>query len=174
LILIRVLIAVHFAVGLVSGSRIQALEDLHHLIGVHATLLWGCGDRAALLRTGGGGQGGDAGRDAPAVGVCHPNIEWFDDPARADGRTYRGREGVRKALERWLDAFEEYDFTVERYVDCGDDVLVVGVEQGRGAVSGAPVRSTNHELVTLREGMIVRFREFYDERAALEAVGLSE
>ena len=105
---------------------------------------------------------------------CHPDIEWFDDPARADGRTYRGREGVRKALERWLDAFEEYTFTVERYVDCGDDVLVVGVEQGRGAVSGAPVRSTNHELVTLREGMIVRFREFYDERAALEAVGLTE
>ena len=53
-------------------------------------------------------------------------------------------------------------------------MLVVGLEVGRGAMSGAEVRSVNHELLTVRDGMIVRFREFYDERNALEAVGLEE
>jgi ketosteroid isomerase-like protein len=105
---------------------------------------------------------------------CHPEVEWTDDPTRADGRTYRGREGVREALERWLESFDDYRFEVQRIVDCGDDdVLVVGLEVGRGAVSGAEVRSVNHELLTIREGMIVRFREFYDESDALEAAGLS-
>ena len=47
-----------------------------------------------------------------------------------------------------------FGYAVERLVDCGDDVLVVAREQGRGAASG--------------------YREFYDEAAALEAVGLSE
>jgi ketosteroid isomerase-like protein len=106
------------------------------------------------------------------MAFCDPEVEWTEDPSRADAGTYRGHEGVRAALEGWLDAFDEYSFTVQRFVDCGDDVLVIGREEGRGAVSGAPVSTTNHELITIRDGKIVRFREFYDERAALEAAGL--
>jgi hypothetical protein len=106
------------------------------------------------------------------MAFCDPEVEWIEDPTRPDGRTYRGRDGVRDALEGWLDAFDEYSFIVERFVDCGDDVLVIGREEGRGASSGAPVSTTNYELITIRDGMIVRFREFYDERAALEAAGI--
>jgi ketosteroid isomerase-like protein len=106
------------------------------------------------------------------MGFCDPNIEWT---AREDGSTYRGREGVREALERWLDSFDDYRFEIERIIDCGDDqVLVVGVESGTGAASGVEISSLNYELLTIRDGMIVRYREFYDERAALEAAGLSE
>jgi ketosteroid isomerase-like protein len=104
------------------------------------------------------------------MGFCHPQVEWT---SREDGLTYRGREGVREALEGWLESFEEYRYEVERIIDCGgDDVLVVGLEVGKGAMSGADVRSVNHELLTVRDGMIVRFREFYDEGEALEAAGL--
>jgi ketosteroid isomerase-like protein len=107
-----------------------------------------------------------------AMEFCHPEVEWT---SRGDGLTYRGREGVREALERWLESFDDYRYEVQRIVDCGgDNVLVVGLEVGRGAMSGAEVRSVNHELLTIRDGMIVRFREFYDESDALEAAGLSE
>ena len=103
---------------------------------------------------------------------CHPAVEWT---SREDGLTYRGRQGVREALERWLDSFDDYRYEIQRIVDCGDDdVLVVGLELGRGAMSGAEVRSLNYELLSIRNGMIVRFREFYDESEALEAAGLSE
>ncbi len=38
---------------------------------------------------------------------------------------------------RWLKAFDDYSFEVERSVDCGDDqVLVVGTGIGTGAASG--------------------------------------
>jgi ketosteroid isomerase-like protein len=53
-------------------------------------------------------------------------------------------------------------------------VLVEAIEVARGLMSGAEVRSTNYELLTIRDGMIVRIREFYDEREALEAAGLRE
>ena len=59
-------------------------------------------------------------------------------------------------------------------IDCGgDEVLVVGVEVGRGAISGVEVRSVSYELLTIRDGKIVRFREFHEESDALEAAGLS-
>ena len=75
----------------------------------------------------------------------------------------------------WAGVFGDYRYEVQRIIDCGgDDVLVEAIEIGRGASSGAEVRSTNFELLTIREGMIVRIREFYDEGPALEAAGLSE
>ena len=104
------------------------------------------------------------------MAFCHPGVEWT---SREDGVTYRGRDGVRQALERWLESFDEYRYEVQRIIDSGgDDVLVVGLEVARGAMSGAEVHSVNHELLTVRDGMIVRFREFFDESEALEAAGL--
>jgi ketosteroid isomerase-like protein len=104
--------------------------------------------------------------------LCHPEVEWT---SREDGVTYQGREGVKEALERWLESFADYSYVVQRVIDCGgDDVLVIGLEVGTGAMSGAEVQSINHELLTVRDGMIVRFREFYDESDAFEAAGLRE
>ena len=106
------------------------------------------------------------------MALCHPEVEWS---APEDGSTYRGRDGVRQRLEEWLESFADYRYEVQRITDCGgDEVLVEATEVGRGATSGAEVRSTNYELLTFRDGMIVRIREFYDEGDALEAVELSQ
>ena len=106
------------------------------------------------------------------MGFCHPEVEWS---APEDGTTYRGRDGVRQRLEEWLESFDDYRFEVQRIVDCGgDDVLVVGREVGTGAMSGGEVRAVDYELLTIRNGLIVCIREFYDEGNALEAAGLSE
>jgi SnoaL-like domain len=64
------------------------------------------------------------------MGFCHPQVEWT---SREDGLTYRGREGVREALERWLESFEEYRYEVERIIDCGgDDCSSSGLRSARG------------------------------------------
>ena len=103
---------------------------------------------------------------------CHPEVEWS---VPEDGTTYRGRDGIRQRLEEWLESFGEYRYEVQRIIDCGgDDVLVVGCEVGTGATSGAEVRAVDYELLTIRNGLIVRIREFYDESNAREAAGLSE
>jgi len=104
---------------------------------------------------------------------CDPEIEWHEDPQRADARVYRGHDGVRESVERWLDQWDEYGTEAERFVDCGDDILVVAREHGRGARSGATVSSRIFVVVTFRNGKLLRYREFYDEAAALEAAGLS-
>jgi ketosteroid isomerase-like protein len=106
------------------------------------------------------------------MAFCHPDVEWS---APEDGTVYRGRDGVRRRLEDWLESFDDYRYEIQRIVDCdNDDVLVEATEVGRGAISGAEVHSTHFELLTIRDGLIVRIREYYDEANALEAAGLSE
>jgi ketosteroid isomerase-like protein len=106
--------------------------------------------------------------------ACDPEIEWFEDPQRADSRVYRGLEGVLQSFTQWLEGFDEYGLVVEEAIDCGADVFVVAREQGVGRASGAPVSSTIYQVLTFRNGKILRFREFYDRSAALQAAGLSE
>jgi ketosteroid isomerase-like protein len=106
--------------------------------------------------------------------TCDPEIEWFEDPQRADGGVYRGHDGVRESWERWLDQWDEYGGEAERFIDCGDDVLVYAREHGRGARSGVTVSGRIFIVVTFRNGKVLRYREFYDEAAALEAVGLQK
>jgi ketosteroid isomerase-like protein len=106
--------------------------------------------------------------------TCAPDIEWVEDPRRADGAVYRGHEGVRQSWERWLEQWDEWGFELERFIDCGDHVLVVARERGRGATSGASVSARNYMAFTIREGKIARYQEFYDEQEALKAVGLEE
>src|SRR5512133_591896 len=103
--------------------------------------------------------------------TCDPEIEWYEDPQRADARVYRGHSGVRESFERWFEQWDEYGMEAERFVDCGDDVLVVAHEHGRGAISGAEVSARIFIVITFRNGKVLRYREFYDEAAALEAVG---
>jgi len=81
---------------------------------------------------------------------------------------------VRESFERWLDQWDEYGTEAERFVDCGDEVLVAARERGRGARSGATVSSRIFIVVTFRDGKVLRYREFYDEAAALEAAGLQD
>jgi ketosteroid isomerase-like protein len=106
------------------------------------------------------------------MSFCHPDVEWR---APEVGTVYRGRAGVRRRIEEWLESFDTYEYEIHRVIDCGgDDVLIEATEFGRGAISGADVSSTNWELLTIRDGLIVRIREYYDEGKALEAAGLRE
>jgi uncharacterized protein len=105
---------------------------------------------------------------------CDPEIEWAEDPQRADRRIYRGHAGVRESFEHWLAGFDDYSMEADEFIDCGDRVLVAGRERGRGAASGAVVSSRIYALLTIRDGKLLRYQEFYDERAARRAAGLSE
>src|SRR5438309_11331789 len=76
--------------------------------------------------------------------ACDSDIEWVEDPQRADTRVYRGHKGVQQSWERWFEQWDEYGGEAERFIDCGDDVLVVAREHATGRTSGASVSSHNY------------------------------
>jgi len=103
--------------------------------------------------------------------TCDPEIEWVEDPGRADGRVYRGHQGVLESWEQWLEHWDEYDIEIEQVTDYGDKVLAVAVERARGAASGATVSARHYAVFSFRNGKVLRYQEFYDEAQALEAAG---
>jgi ketosteroid isomerase-like protein len=106
--------------------------------------------------------------------LANPEIEWIEDPTRADSRSYRGHEGVLASWAHWLEQWDQYGWEAERFVDCGDDVFVAARERGSGSASGASVSAAIFIVITLRDQKVTRWREFYDEATALKAVGLEE
>jgi ketosteroid isomerase-like protein len=106
--------------------------------------------------------------------MCDPEIEWVEDPDRADGRTYRGHDGVVESFQNWLEQFERYEMDLKEVRDLGDRVFATAQEVGRGEVSGAEVVAEIHQVMTFRNGKLLRYEEFYDRSAALRAAGLGD
>jgi ketosteroid isomerase-like protein len=94
--------------------------------------------------------------------TCDPDIEWIEDPSRADARTYRGHDGVIESWRQWLENFDEWGYELEQVRDCGDRVLATVREEGRGRASGATVSARNYLVMTFRDSKILRYQEFYD------------
>jgi ketosteroid isomerase-like protein len=86
-----------------------------------------------------------------------------------------GREAVRRYLQEWIDVFDNVTNVPEELTDLGDDrVLAMQHATGRAKGSGVETEIRYAVIYTVRDGKIVRGREYIDRNQALEAVGLSE
>ena len=110
-----------------------------------------------------------------------PEIEWDATNTRDVGiddlaDVYHGHQGVRTYWRRWLQAWRDLEFEVEDVRDGGDDVVALIRNQRQwGRRSGIAVDMPPYGLVfTIRDGKVVRWRNFTDQRSALEAAGLRE
>jgi hypothetical protein len=45
--------------------------------------------------------------------LCDPDVEWIEDPQRADARVYMGHQGVIDSWRQWLEQFGDYGFDVD-------------------------------------------------------------
>ena len=104
----------------------------------------------------------------------HPEIEWTTTGAFIEAGTHRGHEEVRSYLGSMLDEFENPRLVPEELVEAGDQAVISWRFSGQGKHSGAAVDLTLTSVSSLREGKIVRIRNYRDKAEALEAVGLSE
>lgn len=86
-----------------------------------------------------------------------------------------GYKAVVREVRRWMGAFEDFTFEVERITDLGGGAVVVVVtERGRGKGSGVQVERTFAALYYVLSGKIVRITGFATEQDASEAAGLSD
>jgi ketosteroid isomerase-like protein len=115
----------------------------------------------------------------------HPDIEWHTDPLVPEPGVYKGFDAVRTYLEGFLRASGEMSIntaggmrlSIDELLDLGgDDVLSLLT------VSGPPADQTERQtqflswaqIMSVRDGKIVRVRSFLDETRAFEAAGLRE
>jgi ketosteroid isomerase-like protein len=113
-------------------------------------------------------------RGEDALDLLDPEIVWTTTGLFVEPDIYRGHEDVRRYVEALRNEFEELHVEPDEPIVVGEHVIVPARLTGRGRLSGAPVDVTFTLLLTIRDGMIVRIREFYDTDDALEAAGLRE
>jgi uncharacterized protein len=84
--------------------------------------------------------------------------------------------GTRHGYESLVSVFDVYpDFRVdpERFIEAGDEVVVIGTAHGTGA-SGLGIHMRQGYVWTIEDGRAVRFRWFTNPAEALEAAGVTD
>ena len=99
-------------------------------------------------------------------------VLWFNRPPEVG--FYRGREGVVRAIAGFAEHFDEYWFEAERFVDAGNEVVLLWRQGGKGKSSGAPIEEEGATVFSLEEGRISRAQVYSDRAEALQAAGTSE
>ena len=91
-----------------------------------------------------------------------------------DAAVYYGPDGLKKWFKAGLEAFAEFRFEPERFVERGDWVFVPVHAYGRGRGSGAPFNAQYVTAFKFRLGKAVFMGSYEDLPEALEVAGLSE
>ena len=105
----------------------------------------------------------------------HPQIEVFDPPELPDADRYVGEAAVRERVESYLAVGWNGQFSVQEYIDAGDEVVVIWHMTGQAALGGVPldVPAVGH-IYYFEEGKARRIRQYLTRAEALKAAGLSE
>ena len=101
----------------------------------------------------------------------HPDAEWVNPDYAIESGTRRGREELRRAIERMLEFFETVDVeSMERTPD-GRILAVIRVRT-RG-IGGSPgIEDLTGTLFTVRDGLLMRYEWFRSPEEAREAAGM--
>jgi ketosteroid isomerase-like protein len=107
------------------------------------------------------------GREESARDFIAEDIEYVNPSYAVESGTRRGRASFRVVRETYGD----FKVRVERYVDAGEEVVVLAQYKGSGGGSGVPVSGEHGYVWTVRDGQAVRFQWFQSHREALDAAG---
>lgn len=117
----------------------------------------------------------DRGLDAMAE-YWDADINWRAiEGAPDDVGEMQGSGALRRYIQEWVDMFDDLTNVPEELIDVGDD-RVVSVQHvtGRAKLSGAATELRYAVVYNLRDGKIVRGKEYSEREQALEAVGLRD
>ncbi len=120
----------------------------------------------------------DAGvrEDWPRVAeLMDPEIELHGTVGGVEeGRITRGLAEVIQEYEKDGEAWEERRIEPEKFLDAGDQVVVLLREHLRGKGSGVELEGETAAVLTVHEGRVTRMQGFMDRAAARKAAGLGE
>ena len=105
----------------------------------------------------------------------HPEARVYPASDFPGPDVYVGREDVTAFLREWISTFDDLRWELEQLIDLGDRVIVLARMIGTSGTSGIAVDwPFGGVFGDFRDGMFAEARYFMDQKAALEAVGLSE
>jgi ketosteroid isomerase-like protein len=108
------------------------------------------------------------------VNCFHPNVEFLLPRNALEGGSYRGHEGVRRALADSYETWEGIRIEIQDVREVDDRVVVLSRNINMGKGDAPTVEYQSAYLANLRDGKIAHLRPYQSHAEALEAAGLSE
>jgi ketosteroid isomerase-like protein len=110
--------------------------------------------------------------DADGSLACFaPDVE-VDASRRIDGGVAHGHEGLQRIIREWVGTWEDYRHETVEVHDCGDKVMGVAKQFGRGKGSGVEIEHEYAYIFELRDGKITRYTIYLDRDEASRDAGL--
>lgn len=105
------------------------------------------------------------------LGALSPTVEWGEpsNPYNPAGGTRRGHAGFLEWLRIGNESEEVLVLEPKDFLANPTSVAVVGFTKCRVRATGKEYQTEFVHLVTLRDGKVQRFREYFDTFAAAEA-----
>jgi ketosteroid isomerase-like protein len=114
-------------------------------------------------------------RDVEAwVNCFHPDAEVLWPRNLLEGGSYRGHEGVRRAIADSFETWEDIRLDQVDIRSIDDCVVLLSRNTIVGKGQAPAVEYQGAYLIKIREGKCIHFRPYQSHREALEAAGLSE
>ena len=114
-------------------------------------------------------------RDEEGFVECFdPNCEFLLPRNLLEGGSYKGDEGIRRALADVYASWESVRFEIEDIRTIGSRVVVMSRTTNVARDGGPPITYPTAYLYEMRGGRILYFRPYQSRAEALEAAGLSE
>jgi ketosteroid isomerase-like protein len=108
------------------------------------------------------------------VALMDEDVEAVPRMVGTFGQTVRGHEGIRRWWKDMVEVVPDLAVEIVEVRDLGEVTLVRTNYGGHGAVSEAPIATTNWLSLRWRDGKCVFWISKLTENEALEAVGLRE
>jgi ketosteroid isomerase-like protein len=107
-----------------------------------------------------------------------PEVEWHWSSAskavRGGSANYRGLEEIGAAMLEWVKEWGWWSISAEKLIDAGDRVVVLTTLHARLKDGRGEVHDDGADVITLRDGRIIRMDIFDTPEEALRAAGLGE
>ena len=104
--------------------------------------------------------------------MVHERVEVHDHDTPDQG-AYLGRDGVERWLQDWSEAWSDWAFEPEEFIDAGNAVIVVIRMHAKGAGSGVELDRQDAIVYRFSEDKILRTDYYNSKQQALEVAGVS-
>jgi len=109
------------------------------------------------------------------LGSLDENVEWVlpGEGLIPQAGTYRGRDGVARFFQLLNETTEFAAFEPQEFLAQGDRVIALGTYKGKARATGRPFESSWAMSFLLRDGKVLKFREYTDTGAIGSAFAAS-
>jgi len=111
-------------------------------------------------------------KDGDAEGVralLHDEMFVEEAPSLPYGGVYRGPEEFMKLSGALRDAWDDFDFEIDEFLDAGSHIIAMVRLRGRSAATGRQIDTKLAEFLTVKDGKVSSLLPYYWDTATIMA-----